>query len=93
MFECGAQAQNELQRAAIDATKASHDLEQEMDAFEKKKLEDIKASYLQMLRLSYSHSAALSYFCIALKMILPCNMLSLQYSAKKLVYEQVSKYS
>lgn len=36
------QAQTELQKAALEATKAQQDVEQEMDSFEKKKLKDIK---------------------------------------------------
>ena len=38
------QAESDLHRAAVDATHSSKVLEEEMDAFEKKKLSDIKVS-------------------------------------------------
>ena len=43
------QAERELQKACVEATRTEKILEQQMDTFEQKKVEDVKVSWLSPL--------------------------------------------
>nr|XP_002736146.1 PREDICTED: protein FAM92A1-like isoform X1 [Saccoglossus kowalevskii] len=68
------QAESELQKASVDATRSTKALEDEMDRFEKKKLQDIKTILRDFVNVELSfHSKALEVYSNAYQYLMSIN--------------------